>query len=96
MKRAEIVSAVAEAKELKKVDVQAMIGAIDEVVEVVARTLEVGDSAKLGKYITIEKVEVAEKSGQITQKDGTVLPYTTPAHVEVRVKRSSSLKNIEL
>lgn len=96
MKRDELVSAVAEAKDLKKVDVKGIISAIDEVVEVVASTLEVGDSAKLGKYITIEKVEVAEKSGQITQKDGTVLPYTTPAHVEVRVKRSSSLKNMEL
>ena len=96
MKRAEIVSAVAEAKELKKVDVQAMIGAIDEVVEVVAGALEVGDSAKLGKYITIEKVLVSEKSGQITQADGKVIPYTTPEHVEVKVKRSSSLKNIEL
>lgn len=67
---------------------------IDRVVEV---STSVEGKTKIGDYFTVECVEVAEKSGEVTRVvDGVKvkMPYTKEAHTEIAIKRTSKCKNV--
>ena len=70
-----------EAKEYAEAKIQE----INELVEKIGETLEVGDKARLGN-LEIAKVEVGAKSGEITLADGTKKAWTKDAEVIVKVK----------
>jgi len=58
---------------------------INDLVEKIGATLEVGDKARLGN-LEIAKVEVSAKDGEMTLKDGTKKPWHKDAEVVVKVK----------
>jgi nucleoid DNA-binding protein len=89
MKKNEMVQLYAEKKEVTKKAVEELLANIDGLLEAVIEGLEVGEKVKVGQYFTVEKVHKEEKSGECNGK-----PYTTPAHTEAFVKRTSLLKNI--
>ena len=66
-------------KEAKEV-AEAKIKEINDLVEKIGATLEVGDKARLGN-LEISKVEVAERSGTMNGK-----AWTKPAHLVVKIK----------
>ena len=71
-------------KEAKEV-AEAKIKEINDLVEKIGATLEVGDKARLGN-LEIAKVEVSAKDGEMTLKDGTKKPWHKDAEVVVKVK----------
>ena len=71
-------------KEAKEV-AEAKIKEINDLVEKIGATLEVGDKARLGD-LEISKVEVASRTGEITLKDGSKKAWTKDAEVTVKVK----------
>jgi len=64
---------------------EAKIKEINDLVEKIGATLEVGDKARLGN-LEIAKVEVSAKDGEMTLKDGTKKPWHKDAEVVVKVK----------
>lgn len=88
MTKVELVKLVQEGLELKtKKEAEARIAQVDEIIELVA---EAGyGKTKLGEYLTLEKVHEEEKSGKCAGKE-----WTKAAHDEVRIKRTSKLKNV--
>jgi hypothetical protein len=71
-------------KEAKEV-AEAKIKEINDLVEKIGATLEVGDKARLGT-LEISKVEVGAKDGEMTLKDGTKKAWHKDAEVVVKVK----------
>lgn len=89
MKKNEMVQLYAEKKEVTKKVAEELLANIDGLLETVIEGLEVGEKVKVGQYFTVEKVHKDKKSGECNGK-----PYTTPAHDEVVIKRTSVLKSI--
>lgn len=90
MKKSEMIKGFAEAKGMTKKAVEELITNIDELIDFAIEGLEVDEKVKVGQYFTVEKVHKAEKSGECNGK-----PYTTPAHDEAIIKRTSVLKNLK-
>lgn len=88
MTKAQLVKGMREGFNITAKEVEARIGYIDDIVEIVMAA-EVGAKVKVGKYITLEKVHEEEKSGVCAGKE-----WTKAAHDEIRVKRTEKLKNV--
>lgn len=90
MVKNELVTLVKEALGLEsKKEAEGFLAEVDAVVEALANGLEVGDKAKLGNFITIEKKHFEEKSGVAMGKE-----YTTPAHDKLIVKATKATKEL--
>jgi nucleoid DNA-binding protein len=103
MKKEQVLDLTKEVLELgSKKEVEAKLAEFDKLVKAFAEKLEVGDKAKLGSFIEIEKKHVEAKhtdarvgrnprtgeSIQIPAKD-------TPAHDEVKIKATKALSKAE-
>lgn len=91
MKKAELVQAISEKMELSKAEAARRIDAMDVIVETIAETLEVGDKAKIGNYIVVEKKEVPARTGR-NPKTGEVLNIAEK--VVVKVKATAAAKKL--
>ena len=96
MNKNELVELIKEVLELKtKKEAVEYIDGFDKVVDAITEKLE--GKVKLGTYVTFEKKAVAEKEGEMTRVvDGVKVktPYTSPARVEIVVKRTDALKSV--
>ena len=91
MKKSELVQAISEKMELSKAEAARRIDAMDIIVETIAETLEVGDKAKIGNYIVVEKKEVPARTGR-NPKTGEVLNIAEK--VVVKVKATAAAKKL--
>lgn len=91
MKKSELVQAISEKMELSKAEAARRIDAMDVIVETIAETLEVGDKAKIGNYIVVEKKEVPARTGR-NPKTGEVLNIAEK--VVVKVKATAAAKKL--
>ena len=91
MKKSELVQAISEKMELSKAEAAKRIDAMDVIVETIADTLEVGDKAKIGNYIVVEKKEVPARTGR-HPKTGEVLNIAEK--VVVKVKATAAAKKL--
>lgn len=91
MKKSELVQAISEKMELSKAEAARRIDAMDVIVETIAETLEVGDKAKIGDYIVVEKKEVPARTGR-NPKTGEVLNIAEK--VVVKVKATAAAKKL--
>ena len=91
MKKSELVQAISEKMELSKAEAARRIDAMDVIVETIADTLEVGDKAKIGNYIVVEKKEVPARTGR-NPKTGEVLNIAEK--VVVKVKATAAAKKL--
>lgn len=89
MKKSELVQAISEKMELSKAEAARRIDAMDVIVETIAETLEVGDKAKIGDYIVVEKKEVPARTGR-HPKTGEVLNIAEK--VVIKVKATAAAK----
>lgn len=93
MKKSELVSALATKMEITKKAAAEKIADVNTIIEVIAAGLEVGDKAKIGDFIVVEKKEVAARTCR-NPKTGEEI--VVPAKVALKVKHTSAVKNIEL
>lgn len=91
MKKSELVQAISEKMELSKAEAAIRIDAMDVIVETIAETLEVGDKAKIGNYIVVEKKEVPARTGR-NPKTGEVLNIAEK--VVIKVKATAAAKKL--
>ena len=91
MKKSELVQAISEKMELSKAEAARRIDAMDVIVETIAETLEVGDKAKIGDYIVVEKKEVPARTGR-HPKTGEVLNIAEK--VIIKVKATAAAKKL--
>ena len=91
MKKSELVQAISEKMELSKAEAAKRIDAMDVIVETIAETLEVGDKAKIGDYIVVEKKEVPARTGR-HPKTGEVLNIAEK--VIIKVKATAAAKKL--
>lgn len=91
MKKSELVQAISEKMELSKAEAARRIDAMDVIVETIAETLEVGDKAKIGDYIVVEKKEVPARTGR-NPKTGEVLNIAEK--VVIKVKATAAAKKL--
>ena len=91
MKKSELVQAISEKMELSKAEAARRIDAMDVIVETIAETLEVGDKAKIGDYIVVEKKEVPARTGR-HPKTGEVLNIAEK--VVIKVKATAAAKKL--
>lgn len=91
MKKSELVQAISEKMELSKAEAARRIDAMDVIVETIAETLEVGDKAKIGDYIVVEKKEVPARTGR-NPKTGEVLNIAEK--VIIKVKATAAAKKL--
>lgn len=91
MKKSELVQAISEKMELSKAEAARRIDAMDVIVETIAETLEVGDKAKIGNYIVVEKKEIPARTGR-NPKTGEVLNIAEK--VVVKVKATAAAKKL--
>lgn len=91
MKKSELVQAISEKMELSKAEAARRIDAMDVIVETIAETLEVGDKAKIGNYIVVEKKEVPARTGR-NPKTGEALNIAEK--VVVKVKATAAAKKL--
>ncbi|WP_252225020.1 MULTISPECIES: HU family DNA-binding protein [unclassified Clostridium] len=74
-----------------KVEAERKLAELDTLVETLIEILEDGDKIKLGKYIEVSKVLVPERNAR-NPKTGE--EKIVPEHLEMKVKRTTALKNI--
>lgn len=91
MKKSELVQVISEKMELSKAEAARRIDAMDVIVETIADTLEVGDKAKIGNYIVVEKKEVPARTGR-NPKTGEVLNIAEK--VVIKVKATAAAKKL--
>lgn len=72
-----------------KKEVAELLDNVDAIIEVVAKNLEVDQKVRFGKYFTLEKRFIEEKSGTALGHD-----YVTPAHEEIKLGKTQYLKDI--
>lgn len=65
------------------------IDKIDLAFKSIAETLEVDEKVKVGQYFTLEKKHVEGKTGVALGRE-----YSTPAHDEIKIKKTSLMKNL--
>ena len=68
-----------------------LIESVDAVIEVASELVEVGQKIALGKYISLEEVNIAEKEGR-NPKTGESI--TIPATNKLKIKKSSLLDKL--
>lgn len=65
------------------------IDKIDLAFETIAETLEVDEKVRVGQYFTLEKKHIEGKTGVALGRE-----YSTPAHDEIKIKKTSLLKKL--
>lgn len=90
MNKKEFTKAFAEKAGLSQKDAKVVENAL---VETILEAVETG-KVKLGDLVTFEKVEVAERSGEMAQPDGSKIEYSKPAHSKIVAKATKKYKNI--
>ena len=88
MNKTDLCAKIAEATEVNKKDVKAVIDALPEIFKDVVST---GDKINLVGFMTVEKVDVKERTG-ISKMSGENKPWTVPAHSEVKVSLSKGYR----
>lgn len=86
MTKGELVKGLAELKGVKKKEAESMISLVDEIIELAAK----GEGkTKVGKFVTVEVVDVEAKSGVAMGKE-----WHKPAHKELKIKQVKSTKEM--
>lgn len=88
MNKGELISAFANRSGITKMDARDLI---NDFLEIIAETLEGGESVEITQFGSFNLYDVPTKSG-VCYLQGEPKPWTSPAHVSVRFKPSSVLK----
>lgn len=90
MKKNQLVELVKNALALEtKKEAEGFLAEVDAVMEALANGLEVGDKAKLGNHVVVEKVHVEAKEGVAMGK-----PYKSEAKDVLKIKLTATGKSL--
>lgn len=73
-----------------KKEAETMLKVVDDVIEVVGKTLGEDESATVGKYLKIENKLVGARSG-VSKIGGVEKQWSKPEHREIKIKATKSL-----
>lgn len=72
-----------------KKEAEGFLKEVDAMIEALSNRLNPQEKVKIGNYFTVEKVHVDEKEGTCNG-----IPYVTPEHDEVNVKKTTALREL--